>query len=68
MQLFYRVHFFMVQKGGTLSGVPKFIVPLGSSVYSLVFNKVGAPAEGLPTLTTFIGLYSSMDYLVLEKG
>ena len=58
----------MVQKGGTFGGIPEFIVPLGSSVYPLVFDKVGAPAEGLPTFTTLIGLYPSVDYLVLEKG
>lgn len=68
VQLFYSVHFFMVQNGGTFRGVPKFMAPLGSSVYSLVFNKVGAPAEGLSTLITLIGLYSNMNSLVLEKG
>lgn len=68
MQFLYSADFFTAHMGRSFQGIPVFMIPLSTSVNPLVLDEIGAPTEGLPTLTAPIGLHSCVDDLVLEKG
>lgn len=61
----------MIMKGGAaFEGLATFLTFIGSlsSVHPLMPNERGGEAEGLPTVTTEVRLFPSMDSQVLCQG